>query len=321
MSDILQEKDFLKDKIRNLAIYDKYINWNPKKAIKLMDCGTNIWFDLKEHTQTKDRKLFLKNMYTCKDRFCPFCNTRRQKKYSKLIYKNLVQLQKTQKLRFIFLTLTIKNCKLEDLKSTIVQMKKAFNNMTKLKRWQDSILGFLNVLEFTYNQKENTYHPHFHILLAVQPKYFDTNRNLYLKNQDFKDMWKNALKVDYSIQTNVKIVSSRKINKDRDTGKEKILNKEASAVAELCKYPFKDTDISKIKETDFIELTKQLFRVHNISTGGILKNLHSKVKKIDNDLIKIDDDDVDDLWILIKEVLYKLETKEQGLNYYLQNNP
>ena len=88
-SETLEDKSFLKHKKRTLPIYDKYNEFNTKKALNILECGSDLWFNLKEHITTKERFLKLDNMYTCKDRFCPFCNWRRQMKYSKMIYNHI----------------------------------------------------------------------------------------------------------------------------------------------------------------------------------------------------------------------------------------
>lgn len=72
MSEILQELSFKKNKDKTIPIYDKYIPFNPKKAEQVLNCGVSLWFHLKEHQITKEQKLKLAEMYTCKDRFCPF---------------------------------------------------------------------------------------------------------------------------------------------------------------------------------------------------------------------------------------------------------
>ena len=187
MSEILQELSFKKNKDKTIPIYDKYIPFNPKKAEQVLNCGVSLWFHLKEHQITKEQKLKLAEMYTCKDRFCPFCNWRRQLKYSKLVYEYLDELQSQKNLRYIFLTLTVPNCHIDDLRATIEHMSKSFQRFKETKRFQNSILGYLRVLEYTVEKKRKDYiHPHFHILLAVEPRYFVDER--YINQKEFLQM-------------------------------------------------------------------------------------------------------------------------------------
>ena len=306
ISKILQEKNFKKHKLRTIPVCDKYMSFNEKKANQILSCGEDLYFHLKEHVQTKERKLKLAEMYTCKDRFCPFCNWRRQMKYSKLIYEYLNKLQEQKKLRYIFLTLTVKNCNIDDLRATIQHMNRSFNRMTKTVKWKNSILGFLRVLEYTVQKDDNNMiHPHFHILLAVEPQYFDTKKNKYLTKNDFSQMWQKALKVDYEPVVDIRIIKPNfKKNRSAD----------ASIIAEMCKYPLKDTDISKIE--NFEKFVLQLKNIRNINAGGILKGILKGTDKIDNDLIHIADENKDELWIIVEKLLYSFENRNGKLNYY-----
>jgi len=308
LPEILQEKNFKKTKDKTIPIFNKYNSFNPKKANQILFCGKDLYFHLKEHTQTKEQKLKLAEMYTCKDRFCPFCNWRRQMKYSKLIYNYLNDLQSKKKLRYIFLTLTVKNCHIDDLRAIIQHMNKSFQRMKEIVKWKNSILGFLRVLEYTVQKDNyNMMHPHFHIMLAVEPSYFVSTKGKYLSKKDFSDMWKKALRVDYQPVVDIRIV---KPNKEKDK------TADVAVVAEMCKYPLKDTDIAKLSNENFEKLVLQLKNIRNINAGGIFKTILKGTDKIDDDLVHIDDEDKLDLWIIIEKILYSYENINGNLNYW-----
>lgn len=304
-NEILPETAFKKNKDKTIPIFDKYNSFNTKKANQILDCGKSLWFHLKQNVVTSETKLKLAEMYTCKDRFCPFCNWRRQMKYSKLIYKHLEALQSKNKFRYIFLTLTVKNCHINDLNTTIKQMQKAFNTMSRSKQFKNSILGYLRVLEYTV-QKNNSQmiHPHFHLLLVVPTTYFNPTFNKYLKKDDYAQMWKNALNVDYFPVCDVRIIKPN-AKKDKSA--------DVAVIAEMCKYPMKDTDISKV--SDFEELVKQLRNVRNINAGGVLKGCLKPISEIDDDLINIENER-NELWIILEKILYQYERIGGKLNYY-----
>lgn len=306
LTEILQENNFKKHKDRTLPIFDKYNSFNTKKANDILDCGQSLWFHLKEHVQTKEQKLKLAEMYTCKDRFCPFCNWRRQMKYSKLIYKHLESLQEQKKLRYIFLTLTVPNPHIDDLKVTIQHMNKSFDRMAKTKRFKNSILGFLRVLEYTADKKQKDFiHPHFHILLVVEPRYFVDER--YINRDEFLEMWRKATRDESITQVDIRIVKPNK---------EKNKTANAATVAEMCKYPMKDTDLEKFSNSVFEKLVLQLKNVRNINAGGILKGILKKTEKIDDDLVNTDEDDKQELWIILEKILYSYENIDGKLNYW-----
>ena len=69
--------------------------------------------------------------------------------------------------------------------------------MTKLKQVSAINKGFIRKLEVTYNQERNDYHPHFHVLLAVNRSYF-TDKDYYISRDEWLKMWQVA-KRDSSI--------------------------------------------------------------------------------------------------------------------------
>jgi plasmid rolling circle replication initiator protein Rep len=314
ITDILQEKDFKKAKTKTLPIYDRYMKFNPKKANQILDCGRTLWFNLKEHKITLEQKLKLAEMYTCKDRFCTFCNWRRELKYKKLIYKHLEALHAQKSVRYIFLTLTVPNCHIDDLRVTIKHMNQSFQRFHQTKRFKNSILGFLRVLEYTVEKKRKDYmHPHFHVMLAVNPDYFVATRGKYIPQKEFLEMWRKATGDESITSVDIRIVKP----KSKCVNEKGELLPYAAVVAEMCKYPLKDTDISKLSDENFEKLVLQLKNVRNINAGGILKGILKKTKKIDDDLVHTDEQEDEALWRNIKKVSYCFENRENKLNYYL----
>ncbi|WP_187951803.1 protein rep [Helicobacter pylori] len=349
--EILQEQTFKDNKIKNLAVIEKYQAFNKKKAIALKECGEWLYFNLKKHRLTQEQKLKLERMNTCKDRFCPFCNWRRQLKYSKLIYEFLNDLNAKRPLRFIFLTLTIKSCKLTELRETIKHLSKSFHNLTKTKRFTNSILGFLRVLEFTKKPKTDLMHPHYHVLLAVNPSYFSHSLDKYINQAEWRKMWQNSLKCDYEPQVNIKIIKPKNKLIAEQVTKENPIKTQSSTtttplpqentpindaflavISELCKYPMKDTDLSEFGDitqnnaknkqktkppkyyASFQELTKQLKGVRSINAGGILKGILKGISKTDDDLIHINEDEEELLWEVLEKICYRFNFSKK--NYF-----
>ena len=224
----------------------------------------------------------------------------------KSLLSALQEIDKKNNVEFIFLTLTVPNCHIDDLRATIEHMNKSFQRMKETKRFQNSILGYLRVLEYTVEKKRKDYiHPHFHILLAVEPRYFVDER--YINQKEFLQMWRDATRNQNITQVDIRII---KPNKDK--------NATASAVAEMCKYPLKDTDISKLTSEQFEKFVLQLKGIRNINAGGNLKNILKGTEKMDNDLVHIDDEHNDQLWILLKKLLYEYRNEKGNRNFYLK---
>ena len=302
IEEILPEPSFKKAKIKTLPIYDKYISFNPKKANAVLDCGQILWFNLKEHMLTKEQKLKLAEMYTCKDRFCPFCNWRRQLKYSKLVYEYLDELQTKKSLRYIFLTLTVPNCHIDDLKATIQHMNKSFQRLAETKAYKKAVLGHFKALEILGdNTKGAEAHPHFHILLIVDKNYF-TSKN-YISQKEFLQMWRDATRNQNITQVNIKKIKPKKNSN---------LTALQSAVFEVAKYSVKHTDLVKKSDYVFTKILNQTRNMRFFSTGGILKEMINLLK-CDEDLIQFNKD-VEALWIEIEEEIYRW----QNGDFYLE---
>ncbi len=323
--EILAEKNFKKAKMKNLSIIEKYKSFNPKKANALDECGKHLEFALKQNTQTLEEKLKLACMYSCQDRFCPMCQWRKQLKYSALIFERICDLTAKKPLRYLFLTLTIKNCHLSDLRATIKHMNQSFQRLSQTIRYKKSILGSIRVLEFT-RAKDKTIHPHFHILLAVQPSYFDRNLDKYINQAEFRSMWQSALRADYLPQVNIKIIKPKsQIAKEIKDPTKTPEQAYSAAIAELCKYPMKDTDLNAFSNDEFKELTKQMHNIRNINCGGIFKGaLSKKLKELESDkktdLVHINEKEQNnELWKIIAIYVYhfKKHNDKDGYDYYL----
>ena len=120
------------------------------------------------------------------------------------VIKFLTQYVKKKILDIYFLTLTVQNPKLEDTRLIISHMNKSFQRMSQSLRFKNSIVGFCRILEVHPQEKNQDFmHPHFHVILAVRSSYF---KNLYIKQDEWQEMWKIALRVDYAPSVDVRII-------------------------------------------------------------------------------------------------------------------
>lgn len=192
-----------------------------QRAFRVRNCGT-----LLEFKATKsEKKLHTANF--CKDRLCPMCNWRRSLKIFGQVSQIMDVLEK-QEYQFLFLTLTVKNCSAEDLPKTVQMLFDGWRKLYHKKGvFQKSISGTFRSLEVTRNKKTGTYHPHLHIVLAVQPSYF-VGRN-YISQAEWSRLWRSCCDLDYG-----PVVDIRKIEPGP--------NGLSEAVAEASKYAVKDID-------------------------------------------------------------------------------
>lgn len=157
------------------------------------------------------------------------CSWRRTLKIFGQVSKVMDHVEKNYNYKYIFLTLTVKNCYGEDLRDTLDLMTKSFNKMNQRKAFKQAVKGYFRSLEITYNKKDDTYHPHFHMILAVNDSYFKDTR-IYLTQEDWTSLWQSCLEVDYT-----PIVDVRRIRENDNKGFGK-------AVAETAKYTVKAED-------------------------------------------------------------------------------
>ena len=157
--------------------------------------------------------------------------------------------------------------------------------------------GYVKILEFTFPDS-TTAHPHFHILLSTNRDYFFKSNDNYLTTEDISKLWGRMLKVDYNPIVDVRIIKPKK-TKGGYVSKAAI----PAVVAEMTKYPMKDTDYNKLTPNTMDLLYTQLYRKRLIATGG---NLKISINKIDNDLsLKDVDQEELDNWKQIAYVVMK----------------
>lgn len=304
---ILQEKSFNEAKIQSIEVALKYQSFDTGKAKKIHNCGDWLEFARKENILTLERKLKLQNADFCRQRYCPMCIARKSKKLGVEFYKVLQRIQAEQKVRYIFATFTVQNPLLVDLRATVRHMNQSFQRMRQTKRFRGSILGYLRSTEFMGDKTpQSEAHPHFHCLFVVPAKYFDTKQQLYIKQDEWRQIWQKALRVGYLPQVNVQVI------KPKNTTADPI----ASAVAETVKYPIKSAYLLSMTDEDFRELDFQTRGLRVLATGGIVKETLKKLKidvDDDSDLIHFSDED-EEIWRTIEILRYEF----YGGNYMLK---
>jgi len=239
----------------------------------------------------------LSKAYFCKDRLCPICNWRRTLMMQKQMHDILeVALNRKSNMKFIFLTLTVKNCFGFELSEEITKLMIGFNKLFKYQKVSKSVIGYFRTLEITRNNNfrskfYGTYHPHFHVLISVEENYFYSN-DLYITKTEWWNLWKKALKIDYEPNINIRVVKSKEFStNDFELNSDaKIAYKKA--VVETAKYTVKDSDyiLDNLENTD--EIVKDLsFSLKNrrlFGTAGLFKEIKQELKLIDVESDEID---------------------------------
>ena len=219
------------------------LNVPQSKTQKFSMCAEVLLFAI-----SIDDKMKLRNAWFCKDKLCPVCQWRRSLKmgyYNRQIIKQIDFAGVEGK--YVFLTLTVKNCRGEDLKSTIQMLLKGFDRMFRRAVFKKYVLGFIRSLEVTYNEQTREFHPHLHVLILMKKDYWSFKnvagkRKLepHLSHSDFVDIWQQSCKLDYKPNVDIRSVKRRK-------GRGQTLEQ---AVLEVSKYAFKPIDIKNLSYYD-----------------------------------------------------------------------
>ena len=240
-------------------------------AMRIHNCSELLHFGLvPEDDDTL--KLKLRSARFCRVRHCPVCQWRRSLMWKAKAFKVLPKIVEDHpSYRWLFLTLTLKNCPITDLKSTLQHMNRSFQRLSQLKVWP--AVGWLRSTEVTRG-RDGSAHPHFHCLLMVRPGYFGKN---YIKQAEWVALWKKSLRIDYN-----PILDCQAVKKGQQP---------MQLVPELLKYCTKESDLVADREW-FLELTRQMHKMKCITTGGVLKQYLKELEEEPEDLIGKDEDEL-----------------------------
>jgi plasmid rolling circle replication initiator protein Rep len=325
------KKKFTPKKQQSVLLAKSYrrLHWSGR-ADRVADCGSWLEFLKRSGADTAGTvpdasgarpdgstvrpafKLYHANF--CRERLCPMCSWRRSYK----IYGQMSQIMNFlgDKYRYIFLTLTVPNCEPDELDGLIDDMMSAWHRLVNRKRFVVSVKGFFRALEVTRNKKDGTYHPHFHVVLAVDPHYFKDER--YIKRDEWLQLWQQSMKDPTITQVDVRVMRNKK------TG-ETLGEALASAVAECTKYAVKSADYvfdgdKKLMDSIVLTLSSALSHRRLTALGGVFQEAQKQLgldDPEDGDLIHIDDDNIrEDLATMIIRYewsagAYKLVKKTQ----------
>jgi plasmid rolling circle replication initiator protein Rep len=167
--------------------YPKYFRY----AERMLNCSPEL--NLRISTDiTLDGitgKVSIENARWCHVRQCAMCQFAKASKQRAVLFKAFANLDLTQK-SYAFLTLTHRNRPLNELRDSLFEMTRAWHKLSRRRTFP--VTGFLRSMEVTMqlermpkDKKKNTglpvrspdgqlmAHPHFHVLLEMEPGYFD----------------------------------------------------------------------------------------------------------------------------------------------------
>lgn len=163
---------------------------------------------------------------TCGNRWCLRCMQRKALSDALEIYTLANYFYTEKNYRFLFITLTAPNCSGDDLRDTISQFNKGIDRLFKREPYRSDFKAWITKVETTYNVKRKDYHPHLHVLVAVDKRYLkDSDR--FVSNDRLRKDWRDVFGDDTITQVDIKKASG-------DTKRKRM-----KSVLELAKYTAK----------------------------------------------------------------------------------
>ena len=241
---------------RETEEFDRY-------ATRMDFCSQLLDFRLvvEEH----ELKLKLDTARFCRVRHCPVCQWRRSLMWKAKAFKILPTIvQAYPKYRWLFLTLTVRNCQITELRNTLRLLNQSWQRMSQRKKFP--AIGWIRSTEVTRSE-DGSAHPHFHCLLLVKPSYFGKS---YMKQKDWIELWRSCLRIDYDPILDIRAVKRG--------------HQPMELLPEILKYCVKESDLVADQEW-FLELTRQMYKMRTIATGGVLKEYLKQLEEEPEDLI------------------------------------
>ena len=243
---------YTQKKLRNQllqTLIGKHVSDKTFERIK--ECNTFL-FMVADKTMEKTK---LHRSNNCEHRFCPICAWKKARKNALKIGVLMQYLREEENKEFVFLTLTAPNVRAEKLDDEIKHYNKSFQRLMQRKEVMSAVKGYVRKLEVTYNKDRDDYHPHFHVILAVNKSYF-TDTKAYIARNRWLELWQQSTKNNLITQVDVRKV------KVTDNKKE---------VSEIAKYSAKDSDYLQ-DEKVFDTFYKSLSGKRLIVYSGLFKD-------------------------------------------------
>lgn len=291
-----KERPWRDKKIKNDLLVGSYERLGyERKADRASRCGSKLVFKV-----LPDGSKRLESADFCQIRLCPVCSWRREMKIFSQLSKVVAHVE-GDGYRYVFLTLTCKNVDGLDLSKAIDDLFVSFKRFFKIKPIEKVVMGYFRALEITHdterritkkmyrerknyydglnlkagdwNPNFNKYHPHFHVMIAVNTSYF---KKYYISQAQWTEYWMQSLQVDY-----VPMVDIRTVKNQRNKG-----------VKEVAKYTVKDADYivqedKPLTDETVTVLDAALNNRRLVAYGGIMRDAHKALNLSDDDSAEV----------------------------------
>lgn len=235
-----------------------------RRAFLMEHCGDYIMFGKCEQCGNIE----VQHANLCRDRLCPVCQWRLSRRLFSEMCRTLCYINDLDTYSAGFLTLTVKNCKVEDLAVTLSRMAEAWNRMLASRQLKGFIAGWARSVEITYNAKTGEFHPHYHVIMLYDDIIGEGRTRALLSK-----LWGQAYKAKYQPVTDFRVIKDI-AGDDANLG---------AAIAETYKYAVKNDECESMPLNIFREFVKQINGKRFQSYGGIIKHARASLGLTENE--------------------------------------
>ncbi|HFL8642466.1 TPA: protein rep [Escherichia coli] len=273
--------------------------------------------------------------HRCRSRHCQNCQRIKAfvwQEKMKEIFPDLISKYPNHK--YLFITFTVKNPKLKNLKSVLICMSRAYAKMFQRKAFKKWFVGDIRSTEITRgNSGEDEAHPHFHALICVHPTYFKGSN--YMSADVWGQNWGECLEAEFKKEgleynaadypkgfPRVDIRLAKSADRKTDITNKNITEHGEQLINYVLKYSVKGSDLLKNGKADawFWEFDKQVKNIRMIAASGDIKKSLAKLERDQFDYYheqeKIEKLIADDVNFKADKAVFK---KESDYDYYLES--
>lgn len=279
-----KDRRFQKWKLAGEKLAIELIGTDNKLSQKLGDCATWLLFKQKEDG------LKLASSNFCKSKICPLCSWRKRLVWLQRLYTSLNTIKclyrdstPKKKLSLIFLTLSQRNCIIDDLGSEIKRMSKAWHEFIRddeKSTFSPKIApqeGYFRAMEVTVSLRNWRIYcnVHYHaILVAPQGYGKKENKDSFIPQHEWVKAWRRAMQLDYDPTAHVKFTSFKN-QSEIVKYLVKPLNYNIGIERQLRMYEDRIREMTGLPHSDYysvlVGLNEQLKHCQQFTTGGIIR--------------------------------------------------
>lgn len=272
--------------------------------------------------------------HRCRSRHCQNCQRIKafiwQEKMKEIIPELSINFKNG---KYLFITFTVKNPKITNLRLVLKCMSRAYAKMFQRKAFR-FVVGGIRSTEITRGKSgDDEAHPHFHAIICLKTTYF--KKENYLSADEWGRHWGECLEAEFKKEgleynsTDYPKGFPRvdiRVAKSAD-GKQEITNKNIAEHGDqlinyVLKYSIKGSDLLKDGKADkwFWEFDKQVKGIRMIAPVGVVKKMLADLEHDQFDYYKeqekIEKLIADDVNFKADKAVFK---KQDEYNYYLES--